>query len=73
MAVVAVVGAGLMGSGIAQVAAQAGHQVRLRDIDDHAVERGLTGIDESLARFLRNYGRRDAHSRMETRPYCNTF
>ena len=52
MAVVAVVGAGLMGSGIAQVAAQAGHQVRLRDIDDHAVERGLTGIDESLARFV---------------------
>ncbi|MFI7659555.1 3-hydroxyacyl-CoA dehydrogenase family protein [Micromonospora parva] len=47
----AVVGAGLMGSGIAQVAAQAGWQVTLRDLDDAATTRGLGGIRESLEKF----------------------
>jgi len=48
---VAVIGAGLMGSGIAQVAAQAGWEVVLRDVDDMAVRRGLDGIRTSLERF----------------------
>ena len=48
---VAVIGAGLMGSGIAQVAAQAGWEVTLRDLDDAAVERGLTAIRSSLEKF----------------------
>ncbi|MDG4841284.1 3-hydroxyacyl-CoA dehydrogenase family protein [Micromonospora sp. WMMD967] len=47
----AVVGAGLMGSGIAQVAAQAGWQVTLRDLDDAATDRGLGGIRKSLEKF----------------------
>ncbi|WBB79479.1 3-hydroxyacyl-CoA dehydrogenase family protein [Micromonospora sp. WMMD882] len=47
----AVVGAGLMGSGIAQVAAQAGWQVTLRDLDDAATARGLDGIRRSLEKF----------------------
>jgi 3-hydroxybutyryl-CoA dehydrogenase len=47
----AVVGAGLMGSGIAQVAAQAGWQVTLRDLDDAAVQRGLAAVRASLERF----------------------
>jgi 3-hydroxybutyryl-CoA dehydrogenase len=47
----AVIGAGLMGSGIAQVAAQAGWTVTLRDVDDAAVQRGLTAIRKSLERF----------------------
>jgi 3-hydroxybutyryl-CoA dehydrogenase len=47
----AVVGAGLMGSGIAQVAAQAGWEVTLRDLDDAAVQRGLAGIRKSLEKF----------------------
>jgi 3-hydroxybutyryl-CoA dehydrogenase len=47
----AVIGAGLMGSGIAQVAAQAGWQVTLRDLDDSAVQRGLAAIRGSLERF----------------------
>jgi 3-hydroxybutyryl-CoA dehydrogenase len=47
----AVIGAGLMGSGIAQVAAQAGWQVALRDLDDAAVRRGLAGIRGSLEKF----------------------
>jgi 3-hydroxybutyryl-CoA dehydrogenase len=47
----AVIGAGLMGSGIAQVAAQAGWEVTLRDLDDAAVQRGLAGIRKSLSKF----------------------
>ncbi|MBM0256875.1 3-hydroxyacyl-CoA dehydrogenase family protein [Micromonospora sp. 4G55] len=47
----AVVGAGLMGSGIAQVAAQAGWQVTLRDLDDAATVRGVDGIRKSLEKF----------------------
>jgi 3-hydroxybutyryl-CoA dehydrogenase len=47
----AVIGAGLMGSGIAQVAAQAGWQVVLRDLDDTATRRGLDGIRTSLEKF----------------------
>jgi len=47
---VGVVGAGTMGSGIAHVAAVAGYRVRLRDVDDALVAKGLDDIDESLAR-----------------------
>lgn len=50
---VAVIGAGLMGSGIAQVAAQAGWDVTLRDLDDAAVRRGLDGVRASLQRFVK--------------------
>ncbi|GIH10123.1 3-hydroxybutyryl-CoA dehydrogenase [Rhizocola hellebori] len=46
-----VVGAGLMGAGIAQVAAQAGWQVTLRDLDEAATKRGLDGIRSSLEKF----------------------
>jgi 3-hydroxybutyryl-CoA dehydrogenase len=48
---IAVIGAGLMGSGIAQVAAQAGYEVVLRDVTDAALARGLDGIRTSYQRF----------------------
>lgn len=48
---IAVIGAGLMGSGIAQVAAQAGYEVVLRDVTEAALERGLGGIAASYERF----------------------
>ncbi|MEV4555972.1 3-hydroxyacyl-CoA dehydrogenase family protein [Kitasatospora sp. NPDC049285] len=48
---IAVIGAGLMGAGIAQVAAQAGHQVVLRDVTDAALARGLDGIRASYEKF----------------------
>jgi 3-hydroxybutyryl-CoA dehydrogenase len=41
-----------MGSGIAQVAAAAGHDVVLRDVSDDALERGLATIRSSYARFV---------------------
>lgn len=46
---VSVLGAGTMGSGIAQVAAMAGHQVRIRDIEQEYVTKGLERIEENLA------------------------
>jgi 3-hydroxybutyryl-CoA dehydrogenase len=49
----AVIGAGLMGSGIAQVAAQAGWQVTLRDLDEAATGRGMRAIEASYARFVK--------------------
>jgi len=57
--IVAIVGAGAMGSGIAQVAAQAGHPVLLFDSFDRAAERGKAGIIASLAK-LTNKGKLEA-------------
>jgi 3-hydroxybutyryl-CoA dehydrogenase len=48
---VAVVGAGTMGAGIAQVSAVAGLEVTLRDISEESLERGLAAIRSSLSRF----------------------
>lgn len=48
----AVIGAGLMGSGIAQVAAAAGWTVTLRDLDDGALGRGLDAVRASYTRFV---------------------
>lgn len=50
---VVVVGAGLMGSGIVQVAAQAGHPTVMVDIEDAYLEKGMAGIKASLKRVLR--------------------
>lgn len=47
---VMVVGAGQMGSGIAQVCAQANYQVVLHDIKDEFVQRGLSVIEKNLNR-----------------------
>ncbi|MFC9844847.1 3-hydroxyacyl-CoA dehydrogenase family protein [Streptomyces sp. NPDC060223] len=48
----AVIGAGLMGSGIAQVSAQAGWDVVLRDVTDEALKRGTDGIRASYDKFV---------------------
>jgi 3-hydroxybutyryl-CoA dehydrogenase len=52
IASVAVVGAGTMGSGIAQVFAQAGFQVVLHDVSADALERSGAAIRSSLDRFV---------------------
>jgi len=49
---VGVVGAGTMGNGIAQVFAQAGFNVTLRDVAQEYVDRGLGTIKRSLAKFV---------------------
>jgi 3-hydroxybutyryl-CoA dehydrogenase len=49
---VGVVGCGLMGSGIAQVAANAGCQVTVREVSPQLVEKGLQSIDKNLQRLV---------------------
>ena len=50
---VAVIGAGTMGNGIAQVFAQQGHAVRLIDVSAEALNKGLETIRGSLARLVK--------------------
>jgi 3-hydroxybutyryl-CoA dehydrogenase len=47
-----VVGAGQMGSGIAQVAAQAGLAVHLADVDEESLHKGLETIENNLSRSV---------------------
>jgi 3-hydroxybutyryl-CoA dehydrogenase len=49
---VGVLGCGLMGSGIAQVAATAGYETIVRDVSKELLDRGRAGIEKSLARFV---------------------
>ncbi|MER6143046.1 3-hydroxyacyl-CoA dehydrogenase family protein [Streptomyces sparsogenes] len=57
----AVIGAGLMGSGIAQVSAQAGWDVVLRDVTDEALRRGTDAIRASYEKFVAK-GKLDAEA-----------
>lgn len=58
----AVIGAGLMGAGIAQVAAQAGYDVVLRDVGEDALQRGTKTIASSYEKFV-SKGRMTAEDR----------
>lgn len=62
---VAVIGAGAMGAGIAQVAAQAGHPVRLYDTRTGAAAQAIAGIDRQLARLVEK-GKLDAATHVAT-------
>ena len=48
---VGVLGCGLMGSGIAQVAAMAGFDVIVLEVDQKYLDKGFAGIEKSLAKF----------------------
>jgi len=50
---VTVLGAGIMGNGIAQVAAQSGLHVKMRDIEDKFLENGMNTIKQSLGRMVK--------------------
>jgi 3-hydroxybutyryl-CoA dehydrogenase len=52
MQTIGVIGSGTMGSGIAQVFAQAGHRVLLHDVSQAALDRARAGIDKSLSKFV---------------------
>ncbi|RHW40225.1 3-hydroxybutyryl-CoA dehydrogenase [Neobacillus notoginsengisoli] len=62
---VMVIGAGQMGSGIAQVCAQAGYTVILNDLKPEFVERGMNGINKNLDRAVEK-GRLEASAKEET-------
>jgi len=49
---VGVLGCGLMGSGIAQVAATAGYETIVRDVSKEILERGRAGIEKSLGKLV---------------------
>ena len=59
---VGVLGAGLMGHGIAQVAAQAGYDVVLREVDEATLAKGIGKIEKQLARAVEK-GKSDAGGR----------
>lgn len=61
---VLVVGAGVMGSGIAQVFAGSGYSVLLMDVSEEAAQKGLDAIGKSLARAV-DKGRIDASQKGE--------
>jgi len=62
---VAVLGCGLMGSGIAEVAARAGYRTWVREVSDELCERGMKAITRSLDRALEK-GKIDAATRDQT-------
>ena len=49
---VGVLGCGLMGAGIAQVAARSGYETIVREVSDDLIKKGFAGIDKSLAKFV---------------------
>ena len=49
---IAVIGAGQMGNGIAQVAASAGYEVLMIDIKEEYVDRGMATIQKSLSKLV---------------------
>ncbi len=61
---VMVIGAGQMGSGIAQVCAQAGYQVILNDMKDEFFERGINTITKNLTRDVEK-GRKTEQEKVE--------
>jgi 3-hydroxybutyryl-CoA dehydrogenase len=49
---VGVLGAGLMGSGIAEVCAKAGYETIVREVSDELVQKGIGRVDSSLAKAV---------------------
>ncbi|MHA6259105.1 3-hydroxyacyl-CoA dehydrogenase NAD-binding domain-containing protein [Sporosarcina sp. CAU 1771] len=68
---IAVVGAGIMGNGIAQVAAEAGYQVCLFDKSVDGLERGVKRIEKTLARNVEK-GKNDEAASNEIRKRIRT-
>ncbi|MBV8055759.1 MAG: 3-hydroxybutyryl-CoA dehydrogenase, partial [Deltaproteobacteria bacterium] len=52
LSTIGIIGAGQMGAGIAQIAAQSGLNILLNDISDEMVGRGRQGIERSLDRMI---------------------
>lgn len=62
---VGILGCGLMGSGIAEVAARAGHETVVREVSEELLEKGLTRIRKSLERAMEK-GKLDESERDKT-------
>jgi 3-hydroxybutyryl-CoA dehydrogenase len=73
-----VIGAGQMGAGIAQVAAQAGDEVLLHDVDQKYIDRGLATIERNLNRAVEKgrmteEQRGDVLAHIDPRPHWEEF
>ena len=53
--IIGIVGSGAMGSGIAQVAATAGHKTIVYDTNSSALEKSKTGLSNSLNKLVEKY------------------
>jgi 3-hydroxybutyryl-CoA dehydrogenase len=62
---VAVLGCGLMGSGIAQVTATAGYSTTVKEVSEEFLKKGVAGIEKSLGKFVEK-GTLTAQQRTET-------
>jgi 3-hydroxybutyryl-CoA dehydrogenase len=67
---IGVLGAGLMGAGIAQIAAASGHQVTVLEVNEVVLHKGLSGIDKSLSRLVEK-GTLTAEAKAETMARLN--
>ena len=65
---VGIVGCGLMGHGIAQVAATAGYDVVVREVDDATLDKGLGKIEKQLARAVEKGKTTPGGRRRDPRP-----
>lgn len=63
---IGVVGCGLMGSGIAEVAARSGYETVVREVSDSLLEKGMARLDASLERAV-SKGKMTEEERAETR------
>ena len=75
---IAVIGAGQMGAGIAEVAARSGHTVLLHDRSDELIARGIANIEKNLARAVEKgrideAGRDAVVARVERTPKIDTL
>jgi len=64
---VGVLGCGLMGSGIAQVAAMAGFDVIVLEVDQKYIDKGFAGIEKSLAKFAEKGSLKDTPQAVRAR------
>ena len=68
---ISIVGAGIMGSGIAQISAQAGYEVVITDVDQEHLDRGIAQVTNTLDRgvqrgFLEESAREKALDLIQT-------
>ena len=54
---IAVIGAGVMGSGIAQVLAQAGNEVHCTDLENEVIDKAIAGVTDGRYGFERAVSR----------------
>ena len=68
-----IVGSGLMGSGIAQVCAQAGINVQLNDLSDEALSKAMKSIEWSVDKLIEKGRLADDKNTILNRIQTNEF